>query len=182
MLRFVLLLSFVCCFAFAFSVSAQAPDAAALAAALDNTKHKKKEKIKNGIDYSTEVYVDIKHEVLLNGEPADYSGVYRSGDDYLLELKVRPDGSADGKGFDTRGVEAKRAEFTLRGARMSGAVLQATKIFTDRRTEKLEAVFARRTTQTGKNPDSIDKRESAVGFGFIQTGDAWTSRVFLARN
>jgi hypothetical protein len=69
--------------------------------------------------------------------------------------------------------------FTLKDARLNGAVLTATKIFSDGRTDPLEAVFVNRNIAHGKNANEIAERKTAFGLGFVQTGKSWTSRVFL---
>lgn len=161
--------------------AAYGQDAAGMAGALDKTKHKKKEKSKNGVGISSETYIEIKNEPVLK-QPAEYSGRYADeGSGYSLDLRVASDGSAEGSGIDTLGEDTNsgKREFTLRNARVQGAVLTAEKVFADGRAEPLEAVFVNRTTLEGKNPNSIETRETAFGLGFVQKYSGWTSRVFL---
>jgi hypothetical protein len=148
--------------------------AATLAAELDKTKHKKKEKK----GFSFETYVEVKNTPAVK-ESAAYSGIYSTGGDYSLNLSVAPDGTATGSGHDTIDGESQ-VSFKLVNARVSGAVLSGTKAYSNGRNEPFEAVFVTRTTATGKNPDSIDSRESAYGLGFVQSGKDWTNRVFLS--
>ncbi len=116
-------------------------------------------------------------------EPAAYSGRYR--DEYggfSLDLTVAADGSAEGSGVDTINgdPEANKLAYSLKNARVQGAVLIADKVFANGTTERLEAVFVNRTTLSGKNADNIDSRVTAFGVGFIQRNKEWTNRVFLA--
>lgn len=147
-----------------------------LLAALDKTKYKKKEKA----NISIEFYIDIKNEAAVR-DPAAYSGVYEA-DGYRLSLNIGADGSATGDGQDTFGPASGRGNFTLRNARVEGALLTATKVYADGRTSPFEAVFANRTISTGKNAEKIESRETHFGLGFIQSDNInWTNRVFLER-
>lgn len=148
---------------------------------LDKTKHKQKEK--NGV--VTETYVSVKNEQAAKKNPSEYSGGYEA-DGYRLDLQVAADGTASGTGFDTLGATAKQSTFNLHDARVEGALLTGTKVYTDGETRKFEAVFTKRTSIVGKNPDKIDTTDVAYGIGFVQKGTSaegsWTSRVFLQKN
>lgn len=157
-------------------------DAAVLAGALDKNKYKKKEKSKNGVNVSIEIYIDIKNEPVVK-QPGEYSGQYRDDSgDFSLDLSVAADGSAEGSGVDTMNgdASANKMAFTLKNARVRGAVLTGDKMFADGTSEKLEAVFVNRTVLSGKNADNIETRETKFGLGFIQRNAKWTNRVFLA--
>ena len=151
-----------------------------LIAALGKTKYKKKEK-KN---FSFELYIDIKSEAVVKTDVRDYAGVYQSADaGYQIELRVSADGKVQGNGYDSRFENSRKHNFTLKDARIDGALLTATKVFADGGTEKLEAVFNNRTVVEGKNPNEITSRETKYGLGFIDilgTADTnITNRVFL---
>ena len=147
-----------------------------LVAALDKTKYKKKEKA----NISIEVFVDIKNEAAVRSDPTEYSGSYDS-EDYRMTLSVSKDGSATGEGYDLVGDNARRMNFTLRDARIQGALLTGTKLYDGRAPQPFEGVFTNRTVSTGKNVNQIDSRETLFGIGFIQTNSSWTNRVFLER-
>lgn len=146
-----------------------------LVAALDKTKYKKKEK---GL-VKVEVYVDVKNSAAIRN-PADYSGVYESSG-YRLDLHVDASGAAAGSGYDSLDRDDARANFTLRDARVQGALLIATKVFDNGETQNFEAVFVNRTVAAGTSPDNITDRQSDFGLGFIQNAGTWTNRVFLER-
>jgi hypothetical protein len=151
-----------------------------LVAALDKTKYKKKEKH----NISIEIYIDIKNEAVVKSNPADFSGSYGAGDNgYKLDLKVDSDGSASGSGYDSVNWDdgSPKMKFTLKDARVDGALLAGTKVFENGRTEAFEAVFANRTVSTGKNADSINSRDTCFGLGFIQIHKDWTNRAFLQK-
>ena len=176
MSKFAVLILFVFCFVLSGEIYAQ--DAAArtdaLVAALAKTKYKKKEK-KN---ISIEIYIDIRSEAVVKNNPVEYSGVYVS-DGYRLDLRVNSNGSAEGSGYDLIGGVSSKRNFTLRDARVEGALLTATKVYEGGAAEPFEAVFNNRTVTTGKNPNQIENRETIYGLGFIQNRAEWTNRVFL---
>lgn len=163
-------------------VAAQGQDAAALAAGLDKSKHKVKEKTKHGVTVKVEIYIDIKNVPEVR-QPAAYSGRY--GDDdggCRLDLKVAANGDAEGSGADSTWAEGRGNDlrsYTLRNGRVNGAVLTGEKVYADGSTERLEAVFVNRTTLNGKSPTEIETRETQFGLGWVQSGKDWTNRVFL---
>jgi len=147
-----------------------------LIAALGKTKHKKKEK-KN---VSFELYVDIKSEAVIKNNIGNYAGVYESTQsDYRIELRVSADGKVEGSGYDFDLNGSQKQNFTLKDARIEGALLTATKVFANGETKKLEAVFNNRTVTEGKNPNEINSRETKYGLGFIDSWGTITNRVFL---
>jgi len=147
-----------------------------LIAALGKTKHKKKEK-KN---VSFELYIDIKSEPVVKNKVQDYAGVYESMQvGYRIELRVSADGKIEGNGYDSDFNTSQKQNFTLKDARIEGALLTATKVFAKGETKKLEAVFNNRTVTEGKNPNEINSRETKYGLGFIDSWGTITNRVFL---
>jgi len=180
MLRALLIVAFGFCVGLANDAHAQ--DATKktqdLVAALDKTKYKKKEKK----DIKIEIYIDVKNEAVVKRDPAEYSGLYESSESgYGLEIRVAHDGSVTGSGYDSSmtGDDSKRVDFTLKDARVEGALLTATKLYNNGQTEKLEAVFTIRSVSHGTNPSNIEGTDSSFGIGFIQTHEKWTNRVFL---
>jgi hypothetical protein len=177
MSKFALLVLFVFCLGLTNAVQAQDSQAKtdALIAALAKTKYKKKEK-KN---VSIEIYIDIKSEPVVKNNIREYAGVYEAESDYRLELRVSDGGKVEGNGYDRRANDSERRNFTLKDARIEGALLTATRVFENGETEKFEAVFNNRTVTAGKNPNEIETRETKYGLGFIQAYTDWTNRVFL---
>lgn len=178
MFRITLLIAIAFCILFTSGIYAQdvGQRTRDLVASLDKTKYKKKTKR----DITVEVYVDIKNEAAVRARPNEYSGVYES-DGYRLALTVGRDGSATGEGYDTLGVDAKRMNYSLRDARIEGALLTATKVYENGGSEPLEAVFVNRTAKAGTNPEMITANVTEFGIGWVQKNDNWTSRMFLKR-
>jgi hypothetical protein len=151
-----------------------------LIAALGKTKHKKKEKK----GFTTESYASITNEAVVKNNIREYAGVYESsGSDYRLELRISGDGRIEGNGYDSLFDNSQRRNFTLRNARIEAALLTATKVYADGRTQPFEAVFNNQTRAEGKNPSQINSRETKYGLGFIYAYQDsrldLTSRVFL---
>ena len=178
MFKMSLLVLVLICIGFAGGVCAQSSGQRAqeLAAALDKTKYKKKEKR----NISIEIYVDVKNEPVVKN-PTEYSGIYQSdGGDFRLQLNISSDGAATGSGYDSLNFDnGQKVNFSLRDARIDGAVLTATKVFDNGTSEKFEAVFVNRTVSAGQNPTSISTHDTSYGIGFIQTNGSWTNRIFL---
>lgn len=155
-----------------------------LAASLDKTKYKKKEKR----GFSFEFYIEIKNVPATRSDASQYSGHYWA-DEYLLDLRHSSSGSAEGSGYDRSVNGAKQRSFTLQDLRIDGALLTATKVYENGETKPFEAVFVERTVAQGKNVNAIERRETSFGLGFIERGHAsvggtdndWTNRVFLER-
>lgn len=179
MFRTSLLIVFIFCVGFSGGVYAQDVNqrTQALVAALDKTKYKKKEKA----NISIELYIDVKNTATVKSSPSEYSGVYES-EGYWLDLTVGQNGAASGSGHDTLGPQARVVNFTLRDARVEGALLAGTKVYENGETQNFEAVFANRTVSNGTNPNNITGRDTSYGVGFIQNSGSWTSRVFLERH
>ena len=96
----------------------------------------------------------------------------------------------EGAGRDQMLNNGREGRFTLRNARVTGALLTATKEYSDGETRKFEAVFVERKTVQGKKPDAIDSTAKAFGLGWVEGGSAvvsdvawsqWSYRVFLER-
>jgi hypothetical protein len=179
MLRISLLIALIFFIGLSAEVYAQDARTQELVSALDKTKYKKKEK-KN---ISIEFYIDIKNEAVLRA-PSDYAGSYEAEDGgYSLSLQVDASGAARGNGYDN--LRDHRANFTLKNASISGALLTGTKVYENGEQRPFEAAFVNRTVRTGKNPQSIESEDTKFGLGFIESNSSsdgsWTSRVFLIR-
>jgi hypothetical protein len=189
MLRIYILLALV--LAIGLSCSVQAQDAGQrareLAASLNKTRYKKKEKR----DFTIEIYIDIRNEAESRSDLSSYSGTYDS-DGYRMVLSVSPDGQATATGYDSPAWNGKAVDYELRDGRVSGAVLTGVKVYKNGETRKFEAVFVNRTVTTGKNKDNIESQDRKFGLGFVESGPViagdddnsqqpWTNRVFLER-
>lgn len=119
--------------------------------AFSKTKYKHRQK--RGVSKS--LFKDIHAEAVI---PASRAGTYIvSGLDYELRLdeSLRGSGSDDGR------------EFTLRDARLDGALLTATKVYRDGTTEAFEALFMNRVERDGTSPDAVTSTQKAFGLGVL---------------
>ncbi|HVG23989.1 MAG TPA: hypothetical protein VND45_07530 [Thermoanaerobaculia bacterium] len=115
-----------------------------------------------------------------HGEP--YSGRDIAGTYFVegLNLDLRLNAAGSGEGTDPRGA------FTLRDARREGALLTATKVYTDGRTGKLEGVFMTLVTRDGKTPaDAVTSRQFGLGVmldvPYLLAGHVELEKVFYER-
>ena len=149
----------VLCLAAGMGSAAQDAGARAreLASYFDKDKHKVKEK--RGV--RLEVFLKMRGEPMPRANPTDYSGTYESEPDCPLSLRVSADGSAEGFGFEP--ASAGPRKFTLRGARVSGALLTGTKVYEDGSTERFEGVFLNLTVWH----EPADTGETLFGLGVV---------------
>ncbi|MBA2688028.1 MAG: hypothetical protein H0U64_08000, partial [Gemmatimonadaceae bacterium] len=132
------------------SSSAQAR-AQSIAAIFSKTKHVTKAKY--GI--VRDKYKEIRSEPATTSSPQTYSGLYEvAGMGFTLRLTIGSDATVTGTGTDPLPdrLDISR-NFTLRNARIEGALLSATKDYGNGTSEQLEGVFLNSTSfesPTGK--------------------------------
>jgi hypothetical protein len=147
-----------------------------LAAHFDKDKHKVKEK--RGV--RVEVFLEMRAEPAAAADAAAYSGAYESEPDYPFELRVSSGGAAEGRGAEPSAGGARR--FTLRDARVSGAVLTGTKVYEDGGTERVEAVFINLTARHAPGAKGTTTFGLGVVFDPPKAGDGYViTRLFYAR-
>ena len=131
-----------------------------LAASFSKSKHELKEK--RGV--RVEKFKEVRSEPAIRPSAADYSGEYVAtvGLDYTLSLKVSADGSVEASGYEPTPGGARA--FTLKGGRVSGALLTGTKVYADGSTEKFEGVFVNRTERD--SPSDAGTTEFGLGVVF----------------
>lgn len=145
--------------------SASSPEAQSRtrAIAASFAKFKNLSKTKRGITKAK--YLKVETEPVVKANPADYSGVYEvPGMDFSLTLSVDRNGLVTGSGYQPLSESVKRT-FTLRGGKVDGALLTATKVYAGGRTERLEGAFMNRTSFQSPS----DKGETVFGFGALAT-------------
>ncbi len=140
------------------------------------SKSKYKHKVKGNFEF--EKYIDIKSEAVVKNNAGEYSGNYESQDSrHRIELNITG-GKLEGSGYDTEFESSKKENFSLKNAKIEGALLTATKTYENGKTEKFEAVFINRTIVEGTNPNKIQHRATNFGLGFVGTNGAYTERIF----
>jgi hypothetical protein len=120
-----------------------------IAAAFNKYKNRVKEK--HGV--RTEKYKDVRSEPVVKQNIADYSGAYEVADlGHVINIQVGSDGKIQASGAEK--VPQSRT-FTLENARIEGALLTASKVYQDGRTEALEGVFLKRTDRSSPTDTGV---------------------------
>ena len=152
-------------FTAAQTVPAPAADTRAriIAASFNKSKHLSKEK--RGI--RKEKFLEITSTPAIKANPTAYSGNYRvEGMGFSLYLRVAPDGTAQGTGYDVIAFESNvMRPYTLTNARVNGALLSATKTYANGTTQTVEGVFMDRTTKSSP----ADPGSTVFGLGVSGT-------------
>ena len=128
-----------------------------LASRFDKDKHKVKER--RGV--RVEVFVEMRGEPAARKAPSDYAGTYESEPGFAVTLRVGADGRAEGEGSEPS--PAGPRTFTLRDARVEGALLAGTKVYDDGSTERLEGVFLDLNVRTAPG----DRGTTLFGLGLV---------------
>jgi hypothetical protein len=144
--------------------------------------NKKKYAVKEKFGVRVEKFKEVKSEPAVMNDIRAYAGVYTVPDlRFTLTLQVDAAGKVSGAGLDRAPADtgAWRA-FTLRAARIEGALLTASKVYEDGRVEPLEGLFIRRT----EFDSPTDPGKTRFGLGVLQrveAGDVCLDRLFFER-
>ena len=127
-----------------------------VAAAFTKNKHVVKEKF--GI--RVEKYKDIRSEPDVKSNIRDYSGVYEVPElGYFINVQVGNDGRIEASGSE------KSRVFRLEHAKIDGALLTASKVYSDGAREKFEGAFLNRTDRDSPTDPGV----KIFGLGVILT-------------
>ena len=127
-----------------------------IAAAFTKNKHAVKEKY--GV--RMEKYKDVRSEPAVKSNISEYSGVYEVQDlGYVISVRVGSDGRVQASGSE------KSRAFTFENARIDGALLTATKVYSDGAREKFEGSFLNRTDRNSPTDPGV----TIFGLGVILT-------------
>ena len=110
-----------------------------------------------------EKYKKIENEAVVKPNPADYSGTYEVPDMGLsIQLHVDKDGHVEGTGYEPVWPDARVSRrFTLRNARIEGALLTARKVYAGGASDPFEGVFIHLTSFDSPT----DKGSTTFGLG-----------------
>ena len=144
--------------------------------------NKKKEKAKEKYGVSKEKYKEVRCEPVVKANPNEHSGTYEVSDQgvvYSLTIRVENDGRVDANGYEPRegGVKETR-QFTLRDARVEGALLIGRKVYSDGAIEKFEGVFIKRTTFNSPTDSGVSSFGLGVVRRQIEIGGQTLDRLF----
>lgn len=145
------------------------------------TKHKQVVKHKRGV--TREKYKDVRGNPVIRSNPASYSGSYDADFGFTLRLTVQPDGRVDGSGREPITGAANLARtFVLRDARVDGALITGTIVYSDNHSRKLEGIFMDRTTRESPTDPGV----TVFGLGVLtpptQVDGLTFERLFYERS
>ena len=116
----------------------------AIVASFNKFKHKVKER--RGV--RLEKYKDVRSTASIKSNIRDYAGSYEAdGMGLSLDLKVDGSGNISVNGYEQVDMDAPVWRgFSLRNARIQGALLTGTKVYANGATQPFEGVFINRTS------------------------------------
>ena len=141
----------------AIAVSQSSPSRAQQIAA-DFTKHKEVHAVHRGV--TRDKYKDVRSELVIAQSVSEYAGRYETDFGWWIEIQVGANGEIRGRGEAT---DQPCDAFELKGAKIEGALLTATKVCPDGSVERLEAAFLNRTDRDS----AMDTGTTMFGLGVV---------------
>jgi hypothetical protein len=129
-----------------------------IVASFNKSKHVIKER--HGV--RVEKFKEIRSEPVIRKNASDYAGTYEADTGYAINIRAGADGSVEASGTEPAPRHAT-LKFTLRNARLEGALLTGTKVYADGTTEKFEGVFINRTDRDSPTERGV----STFGLGVL---------------
>ena len=152
----VIVLSVACAASIVSQQLSSQTKAREIAAAFTKNKHAVKEKF--GV--RVEKYKVVRSEPAVKSNLSEYSGVYEVHDlGYVISVQVGNDGR-----IQANGSENSRT-FTLENAKIDGALLTATKVYSDGTRERFEGSFLNRTDRNSPTDPGV----TIFGLGVVLT-------------
>ena len=147
----------------------------AIVASFNKSKHVVKEK--RGV--RVEKYKEVRSSAAIKPNIRDYAGSYEAdGMGMSLDLKVDGSGNITVNGYDRVDMDSPvRRRFTLRNARIQGALLTGTKVYANGATERFEGVFINRTSFESPTDRGITK----FGLGIVGNSRQVVNGVSIER-
>ena len=129
--------------------------------------NKSKRGVKERRGIRVEKYKEVRSTAVVRANSQDYSGSYEvQGLGFSLDLRVNRNGDVSGAGVDPVSTDnGVMRRFTLRDARINGALLTATKVYAGGSTQRFEGVFIDRTSFDHPG----DKGFATFGLGVVST-------------
>ena len=156
---------------------AQNTDAARRAEELAAIFSKSKHVVKEKKGFRVEKFLEIRSVPAVKAQARDYAGTYKADSGYSFHLRVTGDGRLEAHGTEP-GADATRS-FTLRHAKLAGALLTGTKVYPDGATEPFEGLFIIRTERHSPTDAGTTSYGLGVYFDPPKTGESFTlSRLF----
>ena len=130
------------------STSAQAQSVAARTNAIVSAFNKEKNQTKTKHGVTRTKYKKVTSVAAVKANPAEYSGKYEvTGLGFVFNLRVDSNGSVTGDGTEPMDfAQHVMRTFTLRNARVQGALFTGERVYADGRTQPFEGAFINRTS------------------------------------
>ena len=127
--------------------------------------NKKKHVVKEKYGVRKERFKEIRCEPVIKQDLKDYSGTYKMVDwGYSINLQVASNGKIEATGYEPATLNSLPGrQFTLKGAKIEGALLTALKVYSDGTIEKFEGVFINRTEFNSPTDSGV----STFGLGVV---------------
>jgi len=153
----------LCLTAFGAQAVSRAQEVSARARELADAFSKSKHSIKEKRGVRVEKFKEIRSEPAPKPDARLYSGEYEAEHGCTFSLKVYADGRAEAAGSEYDEDFNCTRKFTLRGARVAGALLTGTKLYEDGSSEAFEGVFINRTDRDSPT----DPGTTSFGLGVL---------------
>lgn len=147
----------------------------AIVASFNKSKHVVKEK--RGV--RLEKYKEVRSTAAIKSNIRDYAGSYEAdGMGLSLDLKVDGSGNISVNGYEQVHMDAPVWRgFSLRNARIQGALLTATKVYANGTTEPFEGAFINRTSFESPT----DRGLTTFGLGVVGNSQQVVNGVSIER-
>ena len=155
---FIAIALFVAC---AVNVASQQVTSQTKAQAIATAFNKQKHVLKAKHGVSREKFKDIRSELNVRQNAADYAGTYEMADlGYVINLQVGSGGRIQGNGSE-QGEQTRT--FKIENAKIEGALLTATKVYQDGAKETFAAAFLSRSVRHSPAAAAV----TTLGLGVI---------------
>jgi hypothetical protein len=122
---------------------------------------KQKQVVAEKRGHRKEKYKDVRSEPVVKQDITEYSGLYEVVDfGDVIDLRIGSDGRIQADGHDS---DQPSRTFVLENAKITAAVLTATKVYRDGETEPFEGVFMARTERHAPTDPGI----TTFGLGVV---------------
>ena len=147
----------------------------AIVASFNKSKHVVKEK--RGVRF--EKYKEVRSTAAIKANTRDYAGLYEAeGMGLSLDLKVDGSGNVSANGYEHVDMDVPVWRgFTVRNARIQGALLTGTKVYANGTTEPFEGAFIYRTSFESPT----DRGVTTFGLGVIGSSRPVVNGVSIER-
>ena len=147
----------------------------AIVASFNKSKHVVKEK--RGV--RLEKYKEVRSTAAIKSNIRDYAGSYEAdGMGLSFDLKVDGSGNVTANGYERVEMDSPVWRgFTLRNARIQGALLTGTKVYANGTTEPFEGAFINRTSFDSPT----DRGTTTFGLGIIRSSRPVVNGVSVDR-